>query len=147
MVDNPLLPEFTWVVNEHPHEKDIQELRQHLRDYNIAHANSQDGFGVAIFLRDQEHQMVAGISGWLWGECLEIDFLWVHENLRGHGVGKRLVLALEEAAKERGCRQITLDTFSFQAPEFYQSLGYSIFGVIEGFGHRFRKYYMQKRLQ
>ena len=147
MVDNPLLPEFACVVNEHPNEKDVQELKQHLRDYNVTHANSDDGYGIAIFLRDKQHQMVAGGSGWLWGECLEIDYVWVKETLRGQGIGKRLLITIEEAAIERGCRQITLETFSFQAPEFYQKLGYNIFGVIEGFGNRFRKYYMQKRLQ
>jgi GNAT superfamily N-acetyltransferase len=147
MVDNPLLPEFAWVVNEHPNEKDVQELKQHLRDYNVIHANSDDGYGIAIFLRDIHHQMVAGVSGWLWGECLEIDYLWVKETLRGRGVGKLLMTTIEEAAIERGCRQITLETFSFQAPEFYQKLGYNIFGVIEGFGHRFRKFYMRKHLQ
>ena len=147
MLDYPLLPESAWVVNEHPSEKDVHELKQHLRDYNMAHANSQDGYPISIFLRDAKHQMVAGISGWLWGECLEIDYLWVHETLRGQGVGRRLVMVLEEAAIERGCRQITLETFNFQAPEFYEKLGYSVFGVIEGYGNRFRKFYMQKGLQ
>jgi GNAT superfamily N-acetyltransferase len=146
MLDNPLLPEFAWVVNERPNEKDVQELKQHLRDYNVTHANSDDGYGIAIFLRDEQHQMVAGISGWLWGECLEIDYVWVQETLRGQGIGKRLLITMEEAVIKRGCRQITLETFSFQAPEFYQNLGYNIFGVIEGFGNRFRKFYMQKRL-
>jgi GNAT superfamily N-acetyltransferase len=147
MLDNPLLPEFAWVVNEHPSEKDVQELKLHLRDYNMAHAKSQEGYGIAIFLRDEKHQMVAGISGWLWGACMEIDYLWVHETLRGQGVGKRLVIVLEETVIERGCRQITLETFSFQAPEFYEKLGYRVFGVIEGYGNRFRKFYMQKSLQ
>lgn len=147
MLDNPLLPEFAWVVNERPNEKDVQELKQHLRDYNVTHANSIDGYGIAIFVRDDQRQMVAGISGWLWGECLEIDYLWVQEAVRGQGVGKQLVIALEEAAVVRGCRQITLETFSFQAPEFYQKLGYNEFGVIDGFGNHFRKFYMQKRLQ
>lgn len=147
MLENPLLPEFAWVVNERPNEKDVQELKQHLRDYNVTHANSNDGYGIAIFVRDDQRQMVAGISGWLWGECLEIDYLWVQEAVRGQGVGKQLVIALEEAAVVRGCRQITLETFSFQAPEFYQKLGYNEFGVIDGFGNHFRKFYMQKRLQ
>jgi len=145
MLDNPLLPEFAWVLNERPNEKDVQMLRQHLRDFNMTRANSHEGYGIAIFLRDDKDQMVAGISGWLWGECLEIDYLWVQESIRAQGIGKRLVLALEEAAVIRGCRQITLETFSFQAPEFYQKLGYSVFGVIEGFGNRYRKFYMQKR--
>ena len=90
--------------------------------------------------------MVAGISSWLWGECLEIDYVWVQETLRGQGRGNRLLITMEEAATERGGRQIILETFSFQAPEFYPKLGYNIFGVIEGFGSRYKKFFMQKRL-
>ena len=145
MVDDSLLPEYGWVVNERPNEKDVKQLKQHLGDYNMARANSQEGYGIAIFLHDKHDQLVGGISGWLWGECLEVDYLWVQKALRGHGVGTRLLLALEEAAVERGCRQVTLETFSFQAPEFYEKLGYTVFGVIEGFGNRYRKFYMQKR--
>ena len=147
MLDNPLLPEFAWVVTEQPNETDVLELKQHLRDYNMARAKSQDGYGMAIFLRDTQQQMLAGISGWLWGECLEIDYVWVQKTLRSQGIGKRLLITMEEAATARGCRQITLETFSFQAPEFYQKLGYNIFGVIEGFGNRYRKFYMQKSLR
>ncbi len=147
MTSSPLLPEYAWVVDERPNEEDVQTLKQHLRDYNLSRANSHEGYGLGIFLRDDQRQMVAGISGWLWGECLEIDRRWVHEDLRGRGLGKRLVRALEEAAVVRGCRQITLETFSFQAPEFYQKLGFKVFGVIEGFGNRHRKLYMQKRAE
>lgn len=145
MSNDRLLHENPWVVNDRPDEQDLQTLRQHLRDYNMARAHSQDGYGLAIFLRDEQNQMVAGISGWLWGECLEIDRLWVHEDLRGRGMGKRLVRTLEEAAVARGCRQVTLETFDFQAPQFYQKLGYKVFGVIEGFGNHYQKFYMQKR--
>ncbi len=77
---------------------------------------------------------------------MEVDFLWVDEKLRGHGIGKRLLLKLEQTAHERGCRQVTLNTFSFQAPEFYQKLGYSIFGVIDGFGQHFQKFFLRKHL-
>ena len=56
-----------------------------------------------------------------------------HESrLQALQLGKELVHSLEVAAAERGCRQITLDTYSFQAPEFYHKLGYEVFGVIEG---------------
>ena len=77
---------------------------------------------------------------------LEIDFLWIDDTLRGQGVGKRLVLMLDEAARARNGRTVILDTFSFQAPEFYQSLGYAIMAVVEGFGQQHRKYFLRKSL-
>jgi hypothetical protein len=56
---------------------------------------------------------------------------------------------LEEAEAEaarRGCRTITLDTFSFQAPGFYQKLGYRVVGVYEDCPVGFSRIYLQKGL-
>jgi hypothetical protein len=53
---------------------------------------------------------------------------------------------LDEAARARNGRTVILDTFSFQAPEFYQSLGYAIMAVVEGFGQQHRKYFLRKSL-
>jgi len=38
----------------------------------------------------------------------------------------------EAEARKRGCSNATLNTFSFQAPEFYRKLGYRIVATIEG---------------
>ena len=89
---------------------------------------------------------MGGITGYLWGTVLEIDFLWIDDTLRGQGVGKRLVLMLEGAARARNGRTAILDTFSFQAPDFYQSLGYEVMGIVEGFGQQHRKYFLRKSL-
>ena len=56
-----------------------------------------------------------------------IRILWVSEALRGQGFGQRLVEMAERRATERGCRHVFLDTFSFQAPGFYEKLGYQIY--------------------
>jgi hypothetical protein len=101
---------------------------------------------LAIFLRDEAGEMMGGICGELWGAVLETDFLWIDESLRGQGVGKRLLLMLEEAARERNGRTAILNTFDFQSPDFYQSLGYEIMGIIEGFSHQHRKYFLRKSL-
>ncbi len=37
----------------------------------------------AIFVRDDDQQIVAGINGGMWGGYLEIKNLWVCERLRG----------------------------------------------------------------
>jgi hypothetical protein len=39
-----------------------------------------------------------------------------------------------------------LDTFSFQAPDFYKKLGYEVFGELQDFPHGHQRYFMKKRL-
>ena len=90
--------------------------------------------------------MIGGITGYLWGMVLEIDYLWIGDSWRGQGMGKRLVLQLEEAARARNGRTSILNTFSFQAPDFYQSLGYELMAVVEGYGDQHRRYFLRKSL-
>ena len=50
--------------------------------------------------------------------------VWVREDRRGEGWGTRLMAAAEEEARERGCQRVAVSSFTFQAPAFYQQLGY-----------------------
>ncbi len=146
MAETVHIDETSWRVEESPRDEDVRVLREHLGSYNIRHSTIEEGTDLAIFLRAADGSLVGGIAGWIWGGCLEIDYLWVHEDLRGQGIGQRLVQSLESAALERGCRLSTLNTFSFQAPAFYQKLGYDVFGVVDGYGNAHQKLYLRKRL-
>lgn len=52
----------------------------------------------------------------------------------------------EEEARVRGCRQMWLDTYAFQARPFYERLGFEVFGQIDGPAPIFPRYFMQKLL-
>jgi hypothetical protein len=39
-----------------------------------------------------------------------------------------------------------LDSYDFQAPGFYQKLGYEVFAVLEDHPRHHRNYYLRKRL-
>lgn len=81
-------------------------LRQHrLYEYNIARTGITDGRSLAIFVRDDRGEILAGLHGWTWGGCLDIRELWVREDRRGRGLGRSLLLAAEREAVTRGCRQ------------------------------------------
>jgi ribosomal protein S18 acetylase RimI-like enzyme len=102
--------------------------------------------GLGIFFRNEEQEMIGGVSAWLWGTTLEIDYLWLAEELRGRGLGQQLMAHIEKAAVERGANQATLSTFTFQAPDFYQKLGYEVVATIDGLGNGHKKFFLRKSL-
>jgi hypothetical protein len=57
-----------------------------------------------------------------------------------------LMLTAEEEAITRGCSGSTLDTFSFQALDFYNKLGYRTFGTLSGYNGKHQRHYLQKSL-
>jgi GNAT superfamily N-acetyltransferase len=138
--------ELTWRVEHKADRRTIEALRGQLAAYNVAQACIDEGLDLGVFVHDAQDQLVGGIAGWVWGRVLEINYLWLHPDLRGLGYGKRLIETLEEAARAQGCRTAVLDTFSFQAPEFYQGLGYQAFGSVDGYPDGHRKLFFRKDL-
>jgi GNAT superfamily N-acetyltransferase len=133
-------------VEEHPEPRDVERLREQLYAYNVETTGLDDGRELAIFLRDDRGQLVAGLHGYTWGGCLDVRELWVREDSRRRGYGRALIEAAEREGRTRGCRVATLDTHSFQAPDFYRKLGWEVFGVLDGYPVGHRKYYLKKSL-
>lgn len=75
-----------------------------------------------------------------------VELLAVAEESRGKGIGGQLMARLEDEARLRGMDGIWLDTFSFQAPDFYRRLGYSEFGRIDGYPQNEARQFFLKRL-
>jgi GNAT superfamily N-acetyltransferase len=135
------------VIPEHDTAPDnIGFLGQRLTEYNEDAVGYGDQARVAAFARDEDGDIVGGVFGSTYWDWLEISLLWVREDLRGQGIGSRLLKAAEAAGVERGCHHAMLDTFSFQSPTFYRKHGYEVFGEIDGFAGAHTRYYLQKRL-
>ncbi|EHJ00809.1 GCN5-related N-acetyltransferase [Clostridium sp. DL-VIII] len=96
-------------------------------------------------IKNSENKIIAGINSkmYCWN-CLYIDSLWVDAGYRKFGFGTKLLNEVEMIARKRGCRLIHLDTFDFQAMDFYIKQGYEIFGVLENCPKNHRRYYMKK---
>ena len=115
-------------------EAECQELDSFLADriyeFNSKATGYFDGKLLAGSIRDDAGKVIAGFSGHTWGGCCVIAHLWVHELKRGRGLGQSLVQVIEAEAMRRGCEQIVLSSHSFQAPRFYERLGYEMQAVI-----------------
>jgi GNAT superfamily N-acetyltransferase len=129
-----------------PTDADVRFLEDRLYEYNCQQTGVADGQWLALFLRDDQGTIQAGLKGWTWCGSCYIQTVWVHPDLRGHDIGTRLLQAAEQEARTRGCHQIVLTSFSFQAPGFYQKLGFEVFAVLEEHPRGHQHYYLRKRL-
>lgn len=100
---------------------------------------------LAIFVREAG-RIVAGVSGWTWGDGCELQSLWVEPNLRGRWLGPRLVAAAEAEAAARGCTQTIHFTYDFQARRLYEWAGYERVGRVEDFPSGADALWYRKRL-
>ncbi|HLO15347.1 MAG TPA: GNAT family N-acetyltransferase [Anaerolineales bacterium] len=138
----------SFVVEAHPAPEDVQFLEDQINTFNVVKTGIRptDDLLLAIFVREENGAIRAGVFGWTWGGCCEIRYLWVDEAWRGQGYGQSLLEAAEREARRRGCHQVILDTHSFQAPLFYQRNGYEVVGVIDNYPEGYQKYYLKKQL-
>ncbi len=108
-------------------------LGDRLYEFNSGTTGISDGELLNASVEDEAGHIVAAMSGHTWGGCCEIGRLWVHETLRSTGVGTALMQAAEGEAVRRGCHQIVLSTHSFQAPRFYEKLGFRRLAAIPNY--------------
>ncbi|HKA28169.1 MAG TPA: GNAT family N-acetyltransferase [Candidatus Binatia bacterium] len=132
---------------ERPDAADEQTIRDRLDGWNVVVTGRDDWGPIAIFLRDEQDRIRGGVLGDFWAGWLHVKFLWVDEDCRRHGWGAKLLEAAESVARERGCGNVHLDTFSFQAgSDFYRRFGYEVFGVLDEYPAGYSHYFMRKRL-
>ncbi len=136
--------EFTFTIENDPAQQSLDELYQGLKEYNYPYLGWVKHEKLAVLLRDREGLLVGGVLGATSLGWLEVHQLWVRQDLRSRGHGRTLINMVEQAAKARGCSQAMLDTFSFQAPEFYQKLGYQVIASLDYGEHQ--RYFLQKYL-
>jgi GNAT superfamily N-acetyltransferase len=73
---------------------------------------------------EEDGELLAGASGWTWGQAAGIAMTWVAAGQRGSGLGAALLEAFETEARRRGCTHVFVTSFTFQAPAFYERHGY-----------------------
>jgi GNAT superfamily N-acetyltransferase len=107
-------------------------LSKELDAHNFAAVGESNLEEFTVKVADASGELAAGLSGWTWGTCAGIGMVWVREDSRKEGWGGRMLDAAENLARDRGCRQLLVSSFTFQAPEFYRRHGYTEFARSEG---------------
>lgn len=127
-------------------ERDIAEIHQMLKEYNLSRREKSEDVPLGVFYEDENGCKLAGLTGETFGNWLCIKYLFVSERLRGQGIGSGLLEAAEKEAVGRGCRFAFVDTFSFQAPEFYMKHGYREVFTLEEYPYTGKRHYYTKEL-
>ena len=103
---------------------DIDRLEDRLYDHNCRATGSSDGKGLAFVALDEQSVQIGAVAGYSWARMAEIKQLWVDEIERGRGLGRGLLEVAIAEAVVRGCQSMWVMSYDFQAPNFYERLGF-----------------------
>lgn len=132
-MENLTKPHYRIHVTETADDPDRAFVRRQLHLFNVAalpQVFPESGVlpCMTVIARDAVGQVVGGVVAEIHWTSLQIDYLWVHESQRGHGLGQTLLRQAEAAGRARGCTWAGLTTYDFQARGFYEKLGYRVVG-------------------
>ncbi|MEZ0580946.1 GNAT family N-acetyltransferase [Nocardioides sp. MH1] len=130
---------MSWRIETTPDERLEDETTERLVEHNQAASamirrrfepDNLPSRPVVAYALDSDGGLLGGCVGntvevWRW---LTIDMMWVRPDHRGAGLVGRLLAAVEDQARGRGCQWAKLNTWDFQAPDFYARCGYVTYG-------------------
>lgn len=129
---------------------EIDVIKNIIISYNnskVPFIQKQPFINLDFCIKDNNNQVIAGITSvmYCWG-MLFIDILAVDQKYYKNGLGSKLLSHVENEAKKLGATLAHLDTFDFQAKDFYLKQGYEIFGILENCPKDHKRYYLKKNL-
>ncbi|KLI66761.1 histone acetyltransferase [Vibrio vulnificus CladeA-yb158] len=136
-----LKTEFTFDLQN----EEFETIRQGIRAYNAQHLPDGEVKKIGCFVRNEEGNLVGGLTGDLFTNSVFVEFLWLDEHYRQNGLGSQLMQRLGHEVKPQGVTDICLDTYSFQALDFYLKLGFEKVGQYSDYPAKgINKYFLQK---
>jgi GNAT superfamily N-acetyltransferase len=132
-------------VTGEPDAGDVAAVRAGVVAHNVEVVRAEPAEPLAVLAR-QGGTVVAGAIGFTHSGWLCVQYLWVDNHRRGTGLGRDILTQAEAEGRRRGCHAVWLDTFSFQAPGFYEKLGYQEFGRLDDFPPGHSRHFLWKPL-
>lgn len=133
-------------LSKNASQEEREAILTPLRAYNASKAGATVSEQIALLVRNDSDEILGGLYGRVFFQWFFIELLSVPELARGQGMGSKLMQMAEDLAREKECVGIWLDTFDFQAPEFYKKHGYSELGHIADYPPGHKRFFFQKRL-
>lgn len=129
-------PDWTVTVETDPDPAVRAKILAPLAAHNEAAAGPGHWGLLAVTVRDAAGEVVGGLWGRTGYGFLFVELLALGP-ARQQGLGRQVMAQAEAEARRRGLLGVWLDTFTFQAPGFYQKLGFIECGRITGYppGH------------
>lgn len=137
--------ELELATHDNPDPALVGEIVENLVAANSAVAPPENHRRIAVDARLEGH-LVGGVAGhthWGW---LYVSHLWVADEHRRHGIGSQLMGAVQEVARGRGAESAHVDTYDFQAVDFYEKIGYRTFGQLEGYPTGHTRFFLQRTI-
>ena len=131
---------------ENTESQKAQKIGELVRSYNRSKREAAESEPLNLYIEDEHGRLLAGLVAETFGNWLEIEYLFVKEDLRGQGIGSQLLQEAEIEAKKRNCRYVFVNTYQFQAPAFYQKYGYKEVFALKDYPYSGQRHYYQKDL-
>ncbi len=130
---------------EHQIDDAIKIILDGIKAFNRSHLGVK-GIQIVIGVLDDDGQIKGGAIAYALKEMLIVDLMWLPDEIRGQGIGRRVIKELENQGRNHNCHFITLDTFTFQSPGFYQKLGFYEYGRVPKYMLGHDRIYYKKEL-
>ncbi|MHA1933967.1 MAG: GNAT family N-acetyltransferase [Candidatus Thorarchaeota archaeon] len=138
-----------FVIIDSPTKEEMKVIQEGIDAYN-----RQQPYGeldvpendIVVVLKTHDETVVGGVITSMKFGVMHLEVLWVDDKYRSLGYGRDLILEAERIGREKGYTSSQTWTFSFQAPEFYQKIGYKILGIFDGYTDNITEYVLMKRL-
>ncbi len=131
---------------ENTESQKAQKIGELVRSYNRSKREAAKSKSLSLYVEDDSGELLAGLVAETFGNWLEIEYLFVKEDLRGQGIGSQLLQRAESEAKKRNCCFAFVNTYQFQAPAFYQKHDYQEVFTLKDYPCTGQRHYYQKDL-
>lgn len=124
-------------------EATAELIRSVLRSYNRQFFTDSETINL---VEEVDGHFIGGLTATRDFDSIYIDYFVVEQEYRKSGIGRKLLLRLEEIAKEKNVKRIMLNTYSFQSPGFYEKMGYKPNLIIDPVFSNYKHYHFIKEL-
>ncbi|MFX1508633.1 MAG: GNAT family N-acetyltransferase, partial [Promethearchaeota archaeon] len=138
------------LITKTPTEEEMMIVEKGLEDYKKQFPNGELDIptpDISLVLKNSSGTIVGGVITSMLTGVMHLEVLWIDEIYRGRGYGKALVLQAESIGKKKGYSASQTWTFSFQAPEFYQRIGYKLVGTFDGYIDGITEHILRKKFK